>query len=275
MDAYHVEGVVIAQAVLEQDATVADHAAGKADDQSRHDSHETGCGRNGDEARQRTGDGTQGRGLAEAQVFKEHPAEDAAGRGQMGGDQGVTRKGVGSQSTAGIEAEPAEPEQAAAKERHGQIIGDHGRLAEISAGTYRMGAGQGRGGGSHMHYGAQLGHPATAPDPVCHGAIGKDRPECGKDQHGRETDAFGIGTGDERHGKGCEHALEGHEDIMRQIGCGAVGFAPHAHEEHMVKVADKAGDIAAEGKGIAEQGPDDGNHPQGGIAVHACGEDVL
>ena len=200
----------------------------------------------------------------------------------MGGDQGVARKGVGSQGAAGIEAEPAEPEQAAAKERHGQVVGDHGRLAEVSTGAHRMGAGQGRRGGSHVHHGttgkvhsAQLGHPAAAPDPVRHGAIDEDRPECGKDQHGREADAFGIGTGNERHGKSREHALERHEDIVRQVGCGAVGFAPHAYEEHMIKVADKAGDIAAESKGVTEQGPEDGDHPQRGIAVHARGEDVF
>ena len=200
----------------------------------------------------------------------------------MGGDQGVARKGVGSQGAAGIEAEPAEPEQAAAKERHGQVVGDHGRLAQVSTGAHRMGAGQGRCGGSHVHHGttgkvhgAQLGHPAAAPDPVRHGAIDEDRPERGKDQHGRKADAFGVGTGDERHGKGREHALERHEDIVRQVGCRAVGFAPHAYEEHMVKVADEAGNIAAEGKGVPEQGPENGDHPQRGIAVHARGEDVL
>ena len=43
----------------------------------------------------------------------------------------------------------------------------------------------------------------------------------------------------------------------------------------MVKVADKAGYIAAESKGVTEQGPEDGDHPQRGIAVHARGEDVF
>ena len=108
-----------------------------------------------------------------------------------------------------------------------------------------------------------------------HGTVGKDRPQCGEDQHGRETNAFGIGTGDERHGEGRKHALEGHEDVVRQVGCRAVGFGAHTREEHMVEIADDAGNITAEGEGITDQGPDDGDQPQGRIAVHAGGEDVL
>lgn len=63
--------------------------------------------------------------------------------------------------------------------------------------------------------------------------------------------------------------------LCGRLAAGPLASPPHAYEEHMIKVADKAGDIAAESKGVTEQGPEDGDHPQRGIAVHARGEDVF
>ena len=199
----------------------------------------------------------------------------------MRGDKGMSGQSVRRQRTAGIEAEPAEPEQASAENGHGQIVGSHRSLAEADASAERMGAGEGRRRRGHVDdrtsgkvNRAKTGHPAAAPDPVSHGAIGEGHPQRREQQHGRKTDALRIGSGNERYGKSREHALKNHEYGVRQIGCRAVGFFSYAEKKYMIEAAYKSGDVSAKSQRIAEYRPKHRNEAKRRIAVHAGGQDV-
>jgi hypothetical protein len=101
-------------------------------------------------------------------------------------------------------------------------------------------------------------------------------PKDDEDEKGREAHALGEGAGDERRGDDGEHALEDHEDHVRQVGGdGLVGLHAHAGQGQEVQAADKAVDVRSEGQGIAPEHPDQGNDADGGETLHHGAESVF
>jgi hypothetical protein len=66
--------------------------------------------------------------------------------------------------------------------------------------------------------------------------------------------------------------LEGHEGQVRHA---ALVLPGQAREEHIVQAADEAADRGAEGQGVADDHPLDGDQGQGEVHEHERGEHVL
>lgn len=84
----------------------------------------------------------------------------------------------------------------------------------------------------------------------------------------------GVRAGNQGHGQNREHALEGHKNGMRQIGCGRSGRALNPVQKKVGKVTDHAAEVIAEGQGVAHQGPKHGDQPQAGVTVHVGGKHI-
>jgi hypothetical protein len=258
VDADHVQGVVVAEKVLEEHAAVADAAGQKPDEDGGHDRDESGGRGDGHQAGHGAGDESQGGGLAAMDPLHDHPAHGRGRGGHVGGGEGAGGQAVGGQGGTGVEAEPAEPQDGRAEHGQGQVVRDEGLLAVAGALAQVDGAGQGRGGRTHVHHraagevqGAQAGQPAAAPDPVAHGAVDEDEPQDGEQQETGELDAFGEGPGDKRRGDDREHALKDHEGQMRDVGHPFLGLQAHAAQPEEVQPADDAADVRTERQGIA------------------------
>ena len=108
-----------------------------------------------------------------------------------------------------------------------------------------------------------------------HRAIDQQRPEGQKHCHGAEFHALGKCPGDQRGSNNGEHQLVDHVGLLGNGGSVAgVGREAHAAQKHVLQAADEAVAMA-EGQRVAHQGPEDGDQPHHGEALHHGGQDVF
>ena len=108
-----------------------------------------------------------------------------------------------------------------------------------------------------------------------HGIVDQQGPEAEEDGHGAELHALGEGSGDEGGGDDGEHELVDHVGLMGDGG-GVGGFGGEADsvEEEIIEAADEAVSVA-EGEGITDQRPEDGDEAHHGKALHHGAEHVF
>jgi len=283
-----IEGVVVAEPAFDfEDHEGAKGAGDDADEERGERLDEAGGRRDGDEACDSSGDGTESGGFAVVDPLSDGPAKGSGGGSEVGVDEGAGGERTGAKGAAGIEAEPADPEQAGSDKAEDHGVGRHvgvgitEAFAEIDGGDERGDAGSDvdDGAAGEVERGnvaaAGIEESADAPDHVGHGAIDEQRPEGEKDGHGAELHAFGEGAGDERRRDDGKHELVDHVGLLGDGG-GVVGVGSEADaaQEDVFEAADE-GVAVAEGEGVAADRPEDGDEAHHGKALHHGGKDVF
>ena len=108
-----------------------------------------------------------------------------------------------------------------------------------------------------------------------HGEINQEHPDCGEDEHGAETHAFGKGPGYKRGGDDGEHELVDHERLVRDGG-GVIRLwgGTDAIQEQVAEVAEE-GVTFREGEAIANECPEDGDQTHQREGMHDGGKHIL
>ena len=104
-----------------------------SDQDGAHWADETGGGRDGDQADDRTGARTDGGDFAATEHLEECPGQHCGCGTEVGGNEGVGGETVCAQGATGVETEPAEPEQADSKEREWNAVWGHGNPSETAS----------------------------------------------------------------------------------------------------------------------------------------------
>jgi len=283
-----VKGIVITEAAFDlKDHKAAEDAGDEADEEGGEGLDEAGGRGDGDQASDRTGDGSEGGWLAVVNPLGDSPAYGGGGGGEVGVDEGGGGQRAGGQGAAGVEAEPAYPQQACADEAEDHGVGREGGVgiadafAEVDAGN-KSGdtAGDVDDGAAgevqtRNEVAGGVEQAADAPDHVGHGAVDEQGPEGEEERHGAELHAFSESAGDERRGDDGEHKLVDHKGLLGNgSGIVGVGGESDAAEEEVLEAADE-GVAVTEGQRVSADGPDDGDQSHHGKALHHGAEDVL
>ena len=266
MNSKGIKGIVVAQLFFEDsNGKVANYTAYKADDNGWERGHEASGRRNGYQAGNTAGGGTQDGRLSTDPPFSNYPGKGCSGSCGLGGNKGIGSQLIGTKGTARIKAEPAKPEKGCTENGHWKIVRNHGSTA--IAGTLAKENTKSEAGytGENVNYqtsckvkGTKLGQEATAPYPVSHWVVNKDGPKENKESEGCELHAFSKGTCNKSRGNNGKHALEGNEGQLRN---GAIfkDIVAYTYEPHLVQSANKAVDISSKSHGIANKHPFNGN----------------
>src|SRR5262245_23112298 len=115
----------------------------------------------------------------------DEPAERAAARSEVGGDEGQPGEPPARQSAASVEAEPAEPQQARASEGHRQVVRKRPLLRVLEPRTDDERANERRDTGREVNDGTaseierpELEEPAfVRPDPVSDRDVDEETPQ--------------------------------------------------------------------------------------------------
>ncbi len=288
VDAEGVERVVVAKVVFEAgDHIEAEDAGDEPDEQGGHGLDESRGGGDGDEAGDGSGDGSEGGGFAILEPLGEGPTDGCRGGGEVGGDKGGGGECSGVESGAGVEAEPAEPEEAGSDAAEDEGVGRHGGFGIADAFAEVEGGDEGGNPGGDVDDGAageveageaaagDVEQSADTPDHVGHGAVDDDRPEDEEGAGGGELHTLGEGSGDEGWGDDGEHELVDHVGLVGDGGCvGGFGGEADAAEEEVLESTDE-GIAVAEGEGVADDGPEDGDDSHHGEGLHEGAEYIF
>ncbi len=285
VDADDVEGVVVAELVLEADRHGAQDTGDDADREGAQGADGAARRGDGDEAGDRAGRGAEGGEGAVAQLLVDEPAED----GRCGGDLGVEEHDradavVVAEPGSGVEAEPAEPEEGRAEHDEREAVRPHRVLLEADALADDQDDAEGGGAGVDVDGGAagevddaHLEEPAAgAPDPVGDGEVDDGDPQDDEERPGGELHAVGEGAADQGRGEDREHELEGGEDVHRDgVAVPEFGDADPAEADVVAAPADDRADVGAEGEAESVEHPQDRDDPEADEAHHQHVEGAL
>src|SRR5437870_3430539 len=138
MDTEGVERVVIAEAGFDlRDHEIAEDSGGESDKQGRHWAYETGCRCDGDQARDRTGDGPECAGFTVSHPLSARPADNCGCGREVRSHKRAGREIASSQRTSRIKAEPIHPEEASSDKAEHDAMRRHS-LAWIAATTSQV-----------------------------------------------------------------------------------------------------------------------------------------
>src|SRR5437660_8049843 len=117
MNTEGVERVVIAEAGFDlRDHEIAEDSGGESDEQRGHWAYETCCRCDGDQARDRTGDGPERAGLTVSHPLSARPADNCGCGCEVRSHKRAGREIAGGQRASGSAAEPSYPEKASSDE---------------------------------------------------------------------------------------------------------------------------------------------------------------
>src|SRR5437870_7544135 len=136
MNTEGVERVVIAQAgFYRRDHEVAEDSGGESDEQRGHWAYETCCRCDGDQARDRTGDGPECAGFTVSHPLSARPADNCGCGCEVRSHKRAGREIAGGQRASGIQAEPSYPAKARSDEAEYDAMRRHrfAWIAETSA----------------------------------------------------------------------------------------------------------------------------------------------
>src|SRR5207253_1376492 len=142
MNTEGVERVVIAEAGFDlRDHEIAEDSGGESDEQRGHWAYETCCRCDGDQARDRTGDGPERAGLTVAHPLSARPPDNCGCGREVRSHKRAGREIASSQRTSRIKAEPTHPEEASSDEAEHDAMRRHrfAWIAETSAQVIRAG----------------------------------------------------------------------------------------------------------------------------------------
>lgn len=250
-------------------------AGTNADDNGAPAGDKPGSGRDADQTGDHAVHGADNGGLLEEDDVHACPREQGHGSADVSvEDSGAGIRGSRVRITA-IEAVPADPEDASSNHHERDIVGGEILSVFLEARPDPVGANKGgRAGGqvdnitTGIVENAQFCGPATAPDAVGAGAVGKDQPEWHEYHPGREIHAREIGTGDQGEGDRCKDELEvDHRRLWKVLA--HVGGRKRrldqlvAHADDGIWYTREGKHVFTECDFIAHKNPDDECHRKG------------
>ena len=220
MHAERVERVVVAEVLLELGhREVADDTHDRAHDDRRPHIDVARAGRNGHEARNRTGARAEQRHLARAQALDEHPCQHRRGRRRVRRRERQASLAVGSERRTRVEAEPAEPQEQRAQQHERDVVRLIRQLAVALAGPDDESEHKRRDARRDVHDIAtskvvraeRRRDPAAAPHHVSQRRVHEQQPARDEDEKAAEAHALDDAAGDDGDRDEREHALEQRE----------------------------------------------------------------
>lgn len=285
VDADDVEGVVVAEPVLEADCHGAEHSGDGADRDGTERADGAARRGDGDESRDGSGGGAQGGEGAVAELLVAEPGEHRGAGGDLGVDEHHRADAVVvAEPGAGVEAEPAEPEQSGAEHDQRQAVRAHRVLPEADALADDQDHAESGGSGVDVDGGAagevddaHLVQPAAgAPDPVGDREVDDGDPQRDEQGPGGELDPVGEGAADQGGGEDGEHQLEHGEDVDRDgVAVPEFGDADPAEADEVRAPADDGAGVGAEGEAEPVEHPQDRDDPEADEAHHQHVEGAL
>src|SRR5207249_11046687 len=136
MNTEGVERIVITEAGFDlRDHEIAEDSGGESNEQGRHWAYETCCRCDGDQARDRTGDGPECAGFTVSHPLSARPADNCGCGREVRSHKRAGREIASSQRTSRIKAEPTHPEEASSDEAEHDAMRRHrfAWIAETSA----------------------------------------------------------------------------------------------------------------------------------------------